>query len=62
MNAAIERVSGRKFWSWWGEDDWGVAALECVLIAALVAMAIIGGASLLGLNAGRAAAMVAGLI
>ncbi|HEX4111024.1 MAG TPA: Flp family type IVb pilin [Stellaceae bacterium] len=40
----------RRFWSGIGRDEIGVTALEYALIAALVAVVIIGGVSLLGTN------------
>jgi pilus assembly protein Flp/PilA len=50
------------FWRRLGSDEWGVTALEYALIAALVAVVIIGGVSLLGTNVSKVFSTVASTI
>jgi pilus assembly protein Flp/PilA len=49
----------RKFWRQLRCDERGVTALEYALIAALVAVVIIGGVSLLGTNVSKVFSTVA---
>jgi pilus assembly protein Flp/PilA len=63
----VKRVSAteaamRRFWHEFRDDKWGVTALEYALIAALVAVVIIGGVSLLGTNVSKVFSTVASTI
>ena len=52
----------RNMWRELRRDEWGVTALEYALIAALVAVVIIGGVSLLGTNVSKVFSTVASTI
>ena len=56
MQRVVE--SARRFWA----DDEGVTAIEYALIAALIAVVIIGGATAIGLNVNAVLNTVAGTI
>jgi pilus assembly protein Flp/PilA len=52
----------KKLWRGFRRDERGVTALEYALIAALVAVVIIGGVSLLGTNVSKVFSTVANTI